>query len=44
VETNTAAIGYKERRGEQVIQIHEHGSDHDQPGFFPILSEKQVRD
>ncbi len=44
MEANTAAVGIKEWRSEQVVQVDEHGGDHDQPGFFPFLSEKQPGD
>ena len=40
VKANAAPAGVKNGVGQQVIQVHQHGSQHDEPGFFPFFSKK----
>lgn len=40
MKMNAASIGVKNRIGEQMIQINKHCCQHQQPGFFPLISIK----
>ncbi len=40
---DTAAIRRKNRRTQQMVCIHEHGSKHDEISLLPIFPEKYIR-
>lgn len=43
MKTDTAAVCIKIRRSQEVIQIHHHGSQHQQIGLFPLRPVKSQR-
>lgn len=42
VKANAASVGLENRRGKQMIQIHQHCRKQYQIDFFPVFSEKTV--
>ena len=40
VKANAAPARVKNGIGQQMIQVHQHGSQHDEPSLFPFFSEK----
>lgn len=37
MKSYAASVGIKYRVSQQMIQIDQHGSNHDQPGLFPFI-------
>ena len=44
MKSNTTTSWVIDRVGEQVIDIDQHGGEHDQVSAFPVLAEKQSND
>ncbi len=44
MKPDTASRRVKDRVRQQVVQIHQHCCQHNQPGFFPVLSKKHPGD
>jgi hypothetical protein len=42
MEVDAAPAGIKNRGGEEVIEIYQHGCQHNEPRLFPFLSEKDI--
>lgn len=40
VKADAATVGIKNGVGQQVVQVYEHGGQHDEPGVFPLFPEK----
>ena len=41
MEADTAPSGNKDLISQEMIQVYQHGSQHDQPGFLPYRPEKE---
>jgi len=41
METYTATTRIKDRIGQQMVQVNQHSSNHDQPGPLPVGTEKK---
>ncbi len=43
MKSNAAAVGVVNRIGEEMIEVHEHRGQHDEPGPAPLLAEEKPR-
>ena len=44
MEPDAAAAWVEDGRHQQMVQVHSHGSQQDEPGFFPVPRVVQVCD
>jgi ATP-dependent RNA circularization protein (DNA/RNA ligase family) len=42
MEVDAATVGVKKWGGEEMIYINQHRGEHEEPRFFPFLSEKDI--